>query len=175
MRLRCADRNCGQALLWTTLAVPLFVCIAGLAIDGGVLLDSHRQLQSIADGAARAAATRVDMSRLRASAGVDIQLDAVLASEAAHTYIDRAVAEAVQTWSGAPDAQVEIGPRRAHIWIRAKLQTAFLRIVHIDEVPVEASAFADVEYGIHDGAGGQDLWPAGVRPFVSNPAHQRGG
>ena len=27
-------------------------------------------------------------------------------------------------------------------------------IVHIDVVPVEASAFADVEFGIHNGGGG---------------------
>jgi hypothetical protein len=38
--------------------------------------------------------------------------------------------------------------------IRANVQTAFLRIVSIDSVPVDASAFADVEFGIHDGGGG---------------------
>ena len=46
-------RSAAQALVWLTLALPLFVSIAGLAIDGGVLLASRRQLQSVADGAAR--------------------------------------------------------------------------------------------------------------------------
>src|SRR5439155_24331327 len=77
-----------QALVWLTLALPLFVSIAGLAIDGGVLLASRRQLQSVADGAARAGATRLDLERLRASGGADIQLDAALALEAASTYLD---------------------------------------------------------------------------------------
>src|SRR4051794_26255254 len=84
-------RTRAQALLWMSLAVPLFVSIAGLAIDGGFLLDSRRELQSVADGAARAGATRLDQSRLRASGGTDVQLDATTASQAAHTYANQAL------------------------------------------------------------------------------------
>ena len=149
-----SGRSRAQALLWFTVAVPLFVSLAGLAIDGGILLSSRRQLQSVADGAARAGATRLDMARLRASGGTDVQLDTPLANQTAHTYINNALSDTAAGWSGPPDQSVESGPRRVHVWIRATLQTAFLRIVHIDAVPVEASAFADVEYGIHDGGGG---------------------
>lgn len=147
-------RGRAQALLWFTVAVPLFVAVAGLAIDGGILLSSRRQLQSVADGAARAGATRLDTARLRSSGGADVQLDTSVATRTARTYIDTALSDASAGWSGAPDASVESGPRRVHVWIRATLQTAFLRIVHIDSVPVEASAFADVEFGIRDGGGG---------------------
>jgi hypothetical protein len=38
--------------------------------------------------------------------------------------------------------------------VQARLPTAFLRIAAIDEVPVEADSFADVQYGIHNGVGG---------------------
>ena len=143
-----------QALLWFTVAVPLFVAVAGLAIDGGLLLSSRRQLQSVADGAARAGATQLDKARLRSSGGADVQLDTSVASRTARAYIDTAFGDAAASWSGSPETNVESGPRRVHVWIRATLQTAFLRIVHIDSVPVEASAFADVEFGIHDGGGG---------------------
>ena len=80
-------RSAAQALVWLTLALPMFVSIAGLAIDGGVLLASRRQLQSVADGAARAGATRLDLDRLRGSGGADVQLDQGLALEAASTYL----------------------------------------------------------------------------------------
>jgi uncharacterized membrane protein len=154
MRVRLDGRQPAQALLFLTLAVPLVVSMAGLAIDGGVLLTSHRQLQSVADGAARAAATRLDMPRLRASAGSDVQLDPVVAGQTAHAYIDRALRDGPQAWHAPPDAQVDVGARRVHVRIQTSFETAFLRIVRIDEVPVEASAFADVQYGIHDGGGG---------------------
>ena len=146
-------RSAAQALVWLTLALLLFVSIAGLAIDGGVLLASRRQLQSVADGAARAGATRLDLDRLRASGGADIQLDPALALEAASTYLgDRLERELA--WQVSPTTHVDVGPRRVHVLIQGTLRAAFLRVVNIDHVPVEASAFADLQYGIHAGTGG---------------------
>ena len=147
-------RSAAQALIWFTLAMPLFVSTAGLAIDGGLLLTSRRQLQSAADGAARAGATRLDMPRLRASGGADVQLDSFLATQSAREYLDAAFAADVRAWQSQPAAQVEVGARRVHVAVHARLQTAFLRIVHIEDVPVDASAYADVQYGIHDAGGG---------------------
>jgi Flp pilus assembly protein TadG len=141
-----------QALLWFTAAIPLFLATAGLAIDGGVLLASRRQLQSVADGAARAGATRLDLDRLRDSGGAEVQLDTTRALAAANTYLsDRLAVEL--TWPAAPQTFVEATPRRVHVTIRGTLRTAFMRVVHVDSVPVEASAFADVEYGIRGGDG----------------------
>jgi uncharacterized membrane protein len=154
MRWRRRSRDSAQALIWLTLAVPLFVSVAGLAIDGGVLLEERRQLQSVADGAARAGATQLDMPRLRASGGADVQLDPALATRAAMTYASQALSTGAQAWRGSPDVQAQIGPRRVHVTVQARLPTAFLRLAAIDEVPVEADAVADVQYGIHDGGGG---------------------
>jgi uncharacterized membrane protein len=147
-------RRRAQALVWLTFAIPLLVTVAGLAIDGGLLLDERRELQSIVDGAARAGATRLDMSRLRASGGSDVQLDPALATQAVHVYVDQALASGGRAWRSTPYTQVEVGARRVHVLIHASLPTAFLRIAAIDVVPVEASAFADVDYGIRDGNGG---------------------
>ena len=146
-------RLAAQALVWLTLALPLFVSIAGLAIDGGVLLASHRQLQSVADGAARAGATQLDLDRLRGSAGSDIQLDRPLALEAASTYLDERLAREL-AWQASPVTYVDVGPRRVHVLIQGTLRTAFLRVVNIDNVAVEASSFADLQYGIRAGGGG---------------------
>jgi uncharacterized membrane protein len=146
-------RTTAQALVWVTLSLPLFVSIAGLAIDGGVLLTSRRELQSVADGAARAGATRLDMQRLRGSAGADVQLDPVIAAAAARAYLNERLAQEL-TWDSAPDSQIDVTSRRVHVQVQASVRTAFLRVVHIDAVPVAASAFADVEFGIRNGGGG---------------------
>ena len=148
-----ARRSVAQALVWFTLALPLFISIAGLAIDGGVLLASRRQLQSVADGAARAGATRLDLDRLRGSGGADVQLDPTLARDATWSYLDERLTRELD-WQAIPTARVDVAARRVHVAIQGSLRTAFLRVVHIDSVPVEASAIADVQYGIHAGDGG---------------------
>lgn len=146
-------RSAAQALAWFTLSVPLFVSTAGLAIDGGVLLTSRRELQSIADGAARAGATRVDMDRLRRSGGAEVQLDAVLAATAARAYLNDRLGHEL-TWRSAPESRIDVSSRRVSVLIQTSVPTAFLRVVHIDAVPLAASAFADIEFGIRDGGGG---------------------
>ncbi len=140
--------------MWLTLAVPLFVCVAGLAVDGGVLLEERRELQSVVDGAARAGATQLDMPRLRASAGADVQLDLTLANRAALAYVSHALDTAPHAWRTPPNVQVRVDARRVRVTIQARLPTAFLRIADIDDVAVDADAVADVQYGIHNGAGG---------------------
>ena len=133
--------------------LPLFVSLAGLVIDGGVLLYSHRQLQSLADGAARAGATRLDQGRLRDSGGTDIQLDGPTAADAARTYVSEALTRSIRVWQQPPATLVNASPRRVEVIIRAIVNTAFLRVVHIDGVPVEVRANANVQYGIHNGGG----------------------
>src|SRR5258708_12597521 len=128
-------RSAAQALVWLTLALPMFVSIAGLAIDGGVLLTSRRQLQSVADGAARAGATRLDASRLRNSGGTDVELDHALAFDAARKYVYDALSPATLSCQSAPDAQVEVGARRVPASIKPSLTTAFLPIVPIHNMP----------------------------------------
>ena len=133
-------------------ATTLIVSTAGLAIDGGVLLTSRRELQSLADGAARAGATRVDMDRLRGSGGAEVQLDPLLARAAARAYLDDRLGPEL-TWQSAPDSQIDVSSRRVSVLIQTSVPTAFLRVVHIDAVPLAASAFADIEFGIRDGGG----------------------
>ncbi len=145
-------RSSGQALVWFTVALPLFLSIAGLAIDGGVLLASRRQVQSVADGAARAGATRLDVDRLRSSGGADVQLDPALARDTTWRYLDQRLARELE-WPAAPTTAVDVSARRVHVVIQGTLPTAFLRVVHIDSVPVTASAFADVQYGIRAAGG----------------------
>jgi Flp pilus assembly protein TadG len=146
-------RTAAQALVWFTMALPMFLAVAGLAIDAGMLLASRRQLQSVADGAARAGATRLDVQKLRASGGGDVELDPQLAVAAASSYLEQRVARDL-VWQASPTIRIDAAPRRVHVVIQGTLRTAFLRVVQIESVPVEATAFADVQFGIRDGGGG---------------------
>src|ERR1700730_1544103 len=101
-------RQAAQALVWFTLALPLFLSIAGLAVDGGVLLASRRQLQSVADGAARAGATRLDLNRLRDSSGADVQLDHTVALDTTWSYLNERLTRELE-WQAAPAARVDVG------------------------------------------------------------------
>src|SRR5258708_35818375 len=116
-------RFAAQALVWFTLALPMFVSIAGLAIDGGVLLAARRQLQSVADGAARAGATRLDLERLRGSGGAEVQLDQALALKAVSTYLDERLAREL-AWPAAPLTHVDVGQRRVHVPVQRTLRAA---------------------------------------------------
>lgn len=146
-------RLAAQALVWFTVTLPLLLALGGLAIDGGVLLSSRRELQSVADGAARAGATRLDRQRLRVSGGGDVQLDQALAVATARDYVAASVGQNLG-WQAPPSTQIDVSSRRVHVVVQASVGTAFLRIVHIDQVPLAASAFADVQFGIRDGGGG---------------------
>lgn len=137
----------GQALVWLTLMLPVFVSIAGLAIDGAVLLTARREAQSVADGAARAGATEIDVAALRASGGDQVRLDAARARQRASAYLSDNLAREV-SWQAQPSTEVQVGSQGVQVTITGEIRTAFLRAVHIDNFPIQASATANVQHGI---------------------------
>jgi Flp pilus assembly protein TadG len=137
----------GQVLVFLAVALPMFMAMAGLAIDGALLLTTRRELQSAVDGAARAGATRLDMDLLRASGGTDIQLDRTRAEQASLSYLGQALVSD-SSWQAPPTARVMSSSRRVHVVVEGRLRTAFLRIVGLNDVLVGASADADLQYGI---------------------------
>ena len=136
-----------QVLVFMAVALPIFVGMAGLAIDGALLLTGRRELQSLVDGAARAGATRMDMDYLRANGGSDVRLDAERARAASLHYLDQWL-DRDMAWESLPNTQVEVSRVRVRVAVDGTLRTAFMRIVGFDRVPVAASAHADVQYGI---------------------------
>jgi uncharacterized membrane protein len=136
-----------QALVWLTLMLPLFLAMAGLAIDGAVLLTARRELQSVADGAARAGATEVDVAALRASNGEAVRLDAARATARAAAYLRDRLPREVHLQSE-PSTSVSTTSTGVQVRISVEIGTAFLRAVHVDTFPVEATAAADVRHGI---------------------------
>jgi Flp pilus assembly protein TadG len=139
-----------QALVWFAMMLPVFLGIAGLAIDGAIVLAVRRDLQSAADGAVRAGATRVDLEMVRSSGGDTIQLDPQRARAATHAYLDERLPPTWR-WGSGVERRVEVSPRRVMVTLDATVQTAFMRAFRHDTVPVSATASADVRYGIERG------------------------
>jgi uncharacterized membrane protein len=140
-------RHPAQALVFVVVALPMFLAIAGLAIDTTLLTLQRRELQSAVDGAARAGATRVNTELLRASGGSDVELDVDRARTAGRAYLEQTLASAV-AWRSEPRWQVDVTRTKIHVSVVGTLHTVFLRVVGMDQVPVAASSDASVEYGV---------------------------
>ncbi len=144
MRRLARHSESGQAIVWVVVMLPLFLSAIGLSIDGGVVFAARRELQNVADGAARAAAAQIDLRTYRESAGNTVVLDAPRARQAAVGYL----AEQGTGVTGAVDAQ----PRRVVVQVSRDTPTAFLRIVGISTVHIEATAPVEVRYGVERGS-----------------------
>lgn len=135
-----ARKHSGQAIVWVAVMLPLFLSVVGLAIDGGIVFNARRELQNVADSAARAGAMQVDQRVYRESSGATVVLDQAVARQVAAEY----VASQGTGLSGAVAAE----PQRVMVEVSREVPTSFLRIVRIDTVRVAANAPADVRYGI---------------------------
>ena len=120
--------------------MPLFLSMIGLTIDGGQVFDGRRQLQNLADGAARAGATQIDQQAYRASGGSSVVLDTGRARQAAADYISRQ--------SSLVQGTVAADPDLVAVQLSLDTPTSFLRIVGINSVHISAGSSAAPRYGI---------------------------
>ena len=95
--------DAGQAIVWVAVMLPLFLSIVGLAIDGGIVFSARRELQNVADGAARAGAMQIDERAYRESAGQRLVLDTDGARQAAGAYVARQHGSVSAEVMAAPD------------------------------------------------------------------------
>lgn len=98
----------GQILVLTVVVALALLAILGLVADGGLLFARHRELQAIADAAARAGAAQLDEATYRATGGRTAQLDPAQARAAAERHL-RAAGFTGQTSVSASTSQVTIG------------------------------------------------------------------
>ncbi len=139
IRRGLAHRQRGAAMVWLAAMLPFFLSIVGLAIDGGAIFKARRDLQDVADSAARAAAMQIDQNVYRASSGATIVIDTSAARSTANDYL--AQAQDV-------DGQVNADQRQVTVQVKRNVPTAFLRIVHIDSARIGATAVALPRHGI---------------------------
>jgi Flp pilus assembly protein TadG len=98
----------GQILVLTVVVALALLAILGLVADGGLVLARHRELQGVADAAARAGAAQLDEAGYRASNGRTAFLNPAQAHTAAGRYL-RTVRFGGETSITATPSQVTIG------------------------------------------------------------------
>ncbi|HVA25850.1 MAG TPA: pilus assembly protein TadG-related protein [Chloroflexota bacterium] len=133
-------RQRGTALAWVAVMMPFFLSIVGLTIDSGTMFKERRDMQALADGAARAGAMQIDQAAYRASSGSKVVLDLAAARGAALSYL-----------AGQPSGltvNVNATPRQVVVQLQREVPTAFLRIVHIDSAQIGASSVAVPRHGV---------------------------
>ncbi len=105
----------------------------------GLVLDARRELQNTADAAARAGATQVHVGAYRASGGEQVVLDRGLARQVVVEYVGG---------HGVQLNQLDIGAERVTVGVSREVSLSFLRVVGFDAVRIQATAPAEVRYGI---------------------------
>ncbi len=133
----------GQVIVWTAVMLPLFLSVVGLAADGGVVFSARRELQNVADSAARAGAMQVDQQVYRESSGATVVLDLDAARQVAAEYV-------VSQDSGLA-AAITADPQQIVVQVGREVPMTFLRMVGINTVSIVATASAGVRYGIGRG------------------------
>ncbi|MBI4496657.1 MAG: pilus assembly protein [Chloroflexi bacterium] len=130
----------GQVIVWAAVMLPLFLSVIGLTIDGGIAFSVRRELQNVADAAARAGAMQIDERIYRESAGATLVLDTAAAQQVA--------AEYVASQGSGLSAVIAAEPQRVIVRVSRDMQTSFLRLAGVTTVRLDATAPANIRYGI---------------------------
>ncbi len=115
------------------------LAVTALVVDGGVLFAARRDLQGLADGAARAGAMAVDVAKLRQTERV--RLDPAGAEAAARQYLDAA------GFTGTSTIHADILSVTVHL--SETRSTVMMGLLGVRGVRVEADAVARPRTGIN--------------------------
>ncbi len=141
--VQLTGKQSGQVILWTAVMLPLFLSVIGLAADGGIVFSARRELQNVADSAARAGAMQVDQQVYRQSSGATVVLDLSAARQVAAQY--------VASQGAGITATITAGPQQVVVQVSRDVPTSFLRLAGINAVRITATAPASLRYGVERG------------------------
>jgi Flp pilus assembly protein TadG len=121
------------------MTLPLFLAVAGLALDAGHVFARRAHLQAIADAAARAGAIQVDEAGLYSRGDGVVRLEPTAAREAAMYYA---------MYNGTLAEDVQADEASVYVRVTQDVPTVFLRVVRVNSIQIRAEATARPRYGI---------------------------
>lgn len=134
------DHERGQIAMMLAAVFLALVALAGLVVDGGLMLLYYRIGRVTVDSAAVAAATQMDEGVFLEEEN-DVVLDAGRACDEAQQY-------AAFNGRGVVSISCSVDANRATVTGRVEAPTVFLRIFGITSVPFSLNATAELKYGI---------------------------
>ncbi len=129
----------GQAAPLVATCLLALLALTALVIDGGVLFSTKREIQSLADAAARAGSMAIDETKLRESGGDRVELDPEAARRAAEEYLESS------GFKGEWDVSADTGSTSVHL--TQSHPTVLIGIAGIREMQTQASALAHPRTG----------------------------
>jgi len=130
----------GAVVPLTAVMLLGLLAVAALVIDGGVLFAERRDLQSLADGAARAGAMAVDEELLRETG--DVRLEPVAGRTAAGRYL------AAGGFQG--EVQIDADTMSVTVDLEESRPTLMMGLLGVRAVSVTAHALARPRVGIEE-------------------------
>lgn len=125
----------GQSTVLVLGLMILCFAVAGVAVDGTRAFIYRRSLQNAADSAAQAGASQLNAALYYRTAGDDVLLDEREA---------RAAVERSLSLRALPvDASMSIDGSSVQIVLRGEVQTSFLGLIGVGELPVAVEARAE--------------------------------
>ena len=143
-----ADRQAsedGQILVLTVVVALALLAILGLVADGGLVLARHRELQGVADAAARAGAAQLDEASYRASNGRTAILNPTHAQAAAGRYL--------RTVRFSGPANIAVSPTQVTIGLSEMVRPIIFSSVGIGPIRLAVHAVARPRTGIAQAQG----------------------
>lgn len=137
MRFKVRDER-GTVFPLVAVVSLALLAITALVVDGGVLFAARRDLQGLADSAARAGAMAINQPLLRQSGRVE--LDPSLAEQAARDYLQTAGFEG--------SVQVQADTLAVTVGLAQERSTVMMGLVGIHSVQTSARAVAEPVTGI---------------------------
>jgi uncharacterized membrane protein len=137
----------GQILVLLIGLIGLILMVLGLGWDASNWFLGHRTLDNLADGAAIAAASDVDVRAFYASDGREITVSSELAHATVRRYLVEVAGDSGLQRVRAQSIRVEqlaAGPR-VTVELRASTPAAFLRILHVVAPEMVGTATATAE------------------------------
>lgn len=136
VRSRSANGQTGQAAVLLIGVLLVAVAFVGVAVDGARMFTARRDLSSLADSAALAGASLINVDVYRASLGRDLQVDEQGARAAVAAVIQRAGLPA------GTQLDVRVDAASVDVRIDRPVATTFLRAVGLVEQRIGAHAKA---------------------------------
>lgn len=143
MRLLQPRKESGAVLPLTAVMLLGLLAVAALVIDGGLLFAERRDLQGMADGAARAGAMAVDEELLRETGTV--RLDPAAARTAAGRYLETAGFE--------EDVRIDADMLSVTVDLEETRPTLMMGLLGVPAVRATAHAVARPRVGIEEPEG----------------------
>lgn len=134
MRFGRVGEESGQVAPLVAVTLLGLMAVTALVVDGGILFSMRRNLQALADGAARAGAMIIDEDDLRRSGGEIVQLDPDGARVAVRRYLEETEFE------GAAD--IEVDSASVTVRLSEESPTVLLSVIGVKRFDVGALATA---------------------------------